>query len=253
MTPNPGRVVEFLVLVVFMGYFWYAANQFKKTGKFSIRHLAALDTLEEAVGRSTEMGRPVHWSFGAYMQVDAQIFAGFAILGHLARLCARYGTRCIVSIYWPEIVPMCEEIVHNAFVAEGKPEEYRPDDIRFWGGSHNQAMIGTIAREKPGGNFIIGNLGHESVLSLEAGARVGAIQVGGTMNTHQLPFIAAGCDSIFIGAEMFAAGAQIKSTPVNVASVMAEEIIKEAALVLMIIGSVMVTMGDKSLMNLLKM
>ena len=248
---NSGRVVQLIIFVTFAAYYYYAMRAFIATGRFSMRPLRAVQTMEEAVGRATEMGRPIHWTFGAGT-MNGQIFAGFNLLGYTARLCAKYETRLLVSIRLPEIVPMCEEIVRRAYVDEGRPDAFRPEDLRFWGTSHNPAMIGLIAREKPAGNFIIGNLFHESVLALEAGALVGAIQVGGTMNTHQLPFIAAGSDAIFIGAEMFAASAHISRNPVMVGTVMAEELIKKTSVVLMVIGILAATAGNTDLVTLLQ-
>lgn len=247
---NTGRIIEFLILALFVACYHCAVRRFRNTGAARMRSFAALDTMVEAVGRATELGRPVHFTFGTGA-LDSQHFAAFNILSYLAKVCAKYDTRLVVTIQLPEVFPMCEEIVRRAFSDEGKADKYRPDDLHFAGESHNPHMIGTIAREEPAGNFCIGNLFHESVLCLEAGARVGAIQVGGTNNTHQLPFIAAGCDSIFIGAEMYAASAQISGDPIHVGSVLAEEVVKYAGVVLMIAGVLLTTAGNSSLITLL--
>jgi hypothetical protein len=246
----PGRTVQFLIFAIFVVWYYISMERFKKTGRVYIREFVALDTMAEAVGRATELGKPTFFTFGTGA-LDAQHFAAFNILGYLAKLCAKYDTRVIVALQLPETFPMVEEIVKSAFLAEGKADKYRPDDIRFFGDSHNPAMIGIIAREQPAGNFMIGNLFHESVLGLEAGARVGAIQVTGSMNTHQLPFMAAGSDAMFIGSEMFAASAQISRSPIQVGSVLAEELIKYAGVVLMIIGCLATVIGDKTLPTLL--
>ncbi len=246
----PGRIVQFVVFAVFVAYYYHAVGRFRRTGQVYIRPFAALDTMADAVGRATELGKPVHFTFGTGA-LDSQHFAAFNILGYLAQLCARYDTRLIMTIQLPEVFPMCEEIVKRAFVAEGKADKYRADDLHFAGDSHNPHMIGLIAREEPAGNFCIGNVFHESVLCLEAGARVGSIQVGATNNTHQLPFIAAGCDAIFIGAEMYAASAQISKDPVHVGSVLAEEFTKRMGVILMIAGVILTTAGDKSLIKFL--
>jgi len=249
---NKNVYFQFFVLVAFIAIFYYTGNRFKRGGKFSIRNLDAISKMEEAVGRATEMGRPTHWSYGMGA-FDAQYFAAFTLLEYAAALCAKYDTRMIVSIYLPEVVPMTEEIIRKAYTEAGKPDKYRPEDIRFWGGSHNPAMIGTISREQVAGNFMIGSLFHESILSLEAAARYNAIQVMGTSNTHQLPFIAAGCDAIFIGAEMFAAAAQLQPTPVRVGSVCAEDWTTRLMIGLMAVGALLATMGDVTLKNLMKM
>jgi len=248
---NKNVYFHLFVLVAFVATFYYTANRFRQGGKFSIRKLDAIAKMEEAVGRATEMGRPVHWSYGMGA-FDAQYFAAFILLEYAASLCAKYDTRMIVSICLPEVVPMTEEVIRKAYTDAGKIESYRPDDIRFWGGSHNPAMIGTISREQVAGNFMIGSLFHESILGIEAAARHNAIQIGGTANTHQLPFIAAGCDAIFIGAEMFAAAAHLQPNPVRVGSVSAEDWLTRFMIVLMAVGAVMATFGNSALANLMK-
>lgn len=251
MAFNARVIFQFCVLVAFIVTFYYTGARYKQSGKFSIRPLDALAKMEEAVGRSTEMGRAVHWSYGAGA-LDAQHFAAFTLLDYAAKLCAKYDTRIIVSIFLPEIVPMTEEVIRRAFAEADKLDSFRPEDIRFWGGSHNPAMIGTISREKVAANFMIGNLFHESILGIEAAARHGAIQVGGTTNTHQLPFLAAGCDAMFIGAEMFAASAHLAPNPTRVGSVSAEDWVTRAMVIAMVIGTVMVTAGNKALVDLMR-
>jgi hypothetical protein len=248
---NKDVLFHLFVLVAFVVTFYYTANRFRRGGKFSIRTLDAIGKMEEAVGRATEMGKPLHFSYGMGA-FDAQYFAAFTLLEYAASLCAKYDSRMIVSIALPEVVPMTEEVIRKAYTDAGKIDSYKPDDIRFWGGSHNPAMIGTISREQVAGNFMIGSLFHESILGIEAAARNNAIQVGGTANTHQLPFIAAGCDAIFIGAEMFAAAAQLHPTPVRVGSVSAEDWLTRLMVVLMAVGAVMVTFGNSALANLMK-
>jgi len=247
-----GTYFQLIVLALFVATFYYTSNRFRQTGKFYIRDLTAVSKMEEAVGRATEMGRPVHWTYGAG-QFDAQHLAAFALLEYVASLCAKYDTRLIVSVRLPEVVPMTDAVIRKAYAEIGKMESFRAEDIRFFGESHNAAMIGTIAREQPAANFMIGSLFYESVLGIEASARFDAIQVGGTANTHQLPFIAAGCDDIFIGAEMFAAATQINPDPIRVGSTSAEDWVTRLMVVAMAIGSILATVGNTALQRLMKM
>lgn len=248
---NKGVNFHLVVLVLFVATFYFAYDRFRRTGKFSIRNLPAVAKMEEAIGRATEMGRPVHWTYGTGA-FDAQYLAAFALLEHTAVLCAKYDTRLIVSVCLPEVVPMTDAIIRKAYADAGKLESYKPDDVRFFGGSHNAAMIGTIARDKVAANFMIGSLFYESVLGIEAAAQQQAIQVGGTANTHQLPFIAAGMDEIFIGAEMFAAATQISPNPVRVGSTTAEDWVTRLMIVAMAIGAIMATFGNTALKTLMK-
>ncbi len=247
-----GSGFHLLVLIAYIAIFVYASSRFRRTGEVYVRELEGVKKIEEGIGRAVEMGRPVHWSYGTGA-FDAQHMAAFSLLSYAAKLCAQYDCRMILSIALPELVPMTDEIIRKAYSEAGKPNQYNPDDIRFLGSSHNAAMIGTIAREKVAANFMFGSLFYESVLGVEAAAMNNAIQVAGTANTHQLPFIAAGCDSIFIGAEMFAAATQIEPTPVRVGSTYAEDWITRTMVVLMIIGSLMVTFGSDALIRLMKL
>ncbi len=139
---------------------------------------------------------------------------------------------------------MTEEIVKQSFIAAGKPEKYRSDDIRYFGsGSYNAAVMGTMEREEIAANVMIGNLFYEAVLFVEAGARNNAIQIGGTLNTHQLPFLAAGCDHFLIGAEMFAASAYLTRDSVRTGWLMGEEVCKLIGLALIAVGTVFSSLG----------
>ena len=249
---NEGVRVHLIVLICYIVLFYYTSNKFRRTGQVYVRPLEGVEKIKEGVGRAVEMGRPVHWSYGTGA-FDAQHMAAFSLLSYTAKLCAEYDCRLIVSIALPELAPMTQEIINKAYSDAGKPNQYRTEDLKFWGGSHNAGMIGTIAREKVAANFMIGSLFYESVLGVEAAALNEAIQVGGTANTHQLPFIAAGCDSIFIRAEMFAASTQIEPTPVRVGCTTTEDWLTRVMLVLIVVGSIMVTFGNKSLINLLKL
>ncbi len=240
-----GRISQLTLLLLFSGYaYYYTTYKFKEFKETEIRPLAAVNALKEAVGRATELGRPVHFTFGSG-GLEAQAFAGFAILGELAKVCAEYDCKILVSNVLPEVQPMTEEIVRQSFMSAGKVENYRSDDIRYFGsGSYNAAVLGTIEREKVAANVLVGNLFYEAVLFVEAGARNGAIQIGGTMNTHQLPFLAAGCDHLLIGAEMFAASAYLTRDSVRTGWLMGEEMCKLIGLALIIVGTVFSSLGS---------
>ena len=63
-----------------------------------IRRLPAIDAIEEAVGRATEMGRPMLFVPGL-AGIDVPSFQAVAIAGHIAKLAARYRTRIICLLY----------------------------------------------------------------------------------------------------------------------------------------------------------
>ena len=253
MLVNQGRVTEFVVFFAFIVLFAYYYRRFQKNGEFSIRTLPAIETMEQAIGRATEMGRPVQYSVPQVGQVDAQSFASVILLGHVAKLCAKFRIPLSVGVGWQEMYPMAEATVRSAYTVEGYPEGFRPDTVKFYGTAIHAAVLGDIARDEPAANFLIGGLGYETVLWLEAGARVGAMQIGGTMNTAQLPFIAAAAEGILIGSEMFVASAALDPNAGSAASVMADEVLKKVGLLILCLGSLMATIGSQTLLTILKM
>ena len=58
------RLVLFGVTVAIAVIMLVAIRRAKKGKKFFIRRIAGLEAIDEAVGRATEMGRPVHFSPG---------------------------------------------------------------------------------------------------------------------------------------------------------------------------------------------
>ena len=59
-----------------------------------VRRINGLDAIEEAIGRATEMGRPVHFSPGIAGVTDQsapQTMAAMEILAHTTDLVAKYG------------------------------------------------------------------------------------------------------------------------------------------------------------------
>ncbi len=65
----------------------------------TIRRVSGLDALDEAIGRATEMGRPVHFSPGISDVNEAQTMASMAILDYVARKSARNDVPLIIRRY----------------------------------------------------------------------------------------------------------------------------------------------------------
>ncbi|NCA80814.1 MAG: hypothetical protein EOM76_11665, partial [Sphingobacteriia bacterium] len=96
-----------------------------------VRRIAGLDAVDEVVGRATEMGRPVLYSPGIGDLSAADTLASFNVLGHVAKLIAKYDARLIVCNRMPNVQPVTESVVRAAYFEVGKPDAYREDDVRF--------------------------------------------------------------------------------------------------------------------------
>ena len=216
-----------------------------------IRSISGLEAVDEAIGRATEMGRPVHFTPGS-VGFDAEGFASMAVLGHVAKMCARYDTRIIVTTRSYMIQAVYDEIVRQSYLEAGRPDSFNPDDIRYLSGMQfaaAAATIGIFEREKVAANIMVGYFYAESLLYAEAGYQAGAIQIAGTTNTSQTAFFVAACDYTLIGEEIYAAGAYLSKDPVLYGTVVAQDIMKQALLVLIIVGSVLATSGQAEILT----
>jgi len=212
-----------------------------------IRRIPGLSAIDEGVGRATEMGRPVLFSLGLG-GLDIVTLQALAVLGHVARLAARYASRVIVPVVDAVIFPVTEEVLRDAYAAEGKPELFQPEDVRFLSDqqfAYASGVMGIINRESVASSFLFGSFFAESLILAEAGHQVGAVQVAGTPSTTQIPFFIAACDYTIIGEEYYAASAYLTQEPTFLGSLIGQDWGKIALL-----ATIVIMVGVASLWSL---
>lgn len=253
-----GRVLSFISLITF-GIVMYVYIYYSQKGKVPwVKRLAAFDALEEAVGRATEMGRPVVMVPGRGSFTDlfvAQTVAGLTVLNYVARLCAKND----VVLWAPQssaiVLPVAIENVRDAYAAEGKLEAFDPVSmVPFMSGTQfawASGVIGYYARERPAANIMVGAFWAESMMLAESAARVGAVQVGGTARLYQIPFFAAVCDYVLMGEEVFAASAYLSRDPVLLTSLATSDVYRFIGWAVVIIGAILSTVGVTVIVDLL--
>ena len=218
-----------------------------KVGKsLFIRRIAGLDAIEEAVGRATEMGKPVLYISGIEDVDNIQTVASMIILGNVAKMVANYETPLYVPVCMPFVVPIAEERVKEGYAAAGKPEAYNRDNVRYISSeqfAYAAGVNGIMMREKPAANLMFGSFYAESLLMAETGLATGAIQVAGTANIHQLPFFVVACDYTIIGEELFATSAYLSKEPKLLGSLKGSDLAKVIIMIILAVGALLDTLG----------
>ena len=212
-----------------------------------IRRIAGVEAMEEAVGRATELGRPVFYVAGTQDLDDVQTVASLGILGAVGRLTARHGCDLVMPTDRSLVMAAGREVLRESYTAVGRPDGYSPDMVTYI--SDDQfgfaaRVDGMIARDKPAACFLQGAFYAESLLLAEAGAQAGAVQVAGTAMGHQLPFLVAACDHVLIGEEFFAAEAYLSEDPEKLGGLRGQDVVKNAVLGLLIVGSAVVSLAE---------
>lgn len=209
-----------------------------------VRRIAGLSAIEEALGRATEMGRPILFSPSTTDVQQIETYTALKLLGYVARVAARYGARLIVAVCKPAVYPMAEEVCREAYRQENRLELFRPEDVRFLSPDHavySMTVAATIEREKCACAFFFGSFDWTSLLMTEPGRRAGALQIAGDSQIPQIPFFVASCDYTLIGEELFAASAYVSDDATMKGSLAAQDKCKLLLLALVLLGVVLTT------------
>jgi hypothetical protein len=242
-TNRTNVLIGFVVYALILLYFIYHARKGKN---LFIRRLAGLEALEDAVGRATEMGKPILYVPGLSTIDDIATLASLNILSLVAKKTAEYNTTLLVPNRSPVVYVVAREIVKEAYTDAGRPDAFNPDNVYFltedqW--AYTAAVCGTMVREKPATNLFLGHFWAESLVLAETGAATGAIQIAGTDSVFQLPFFITACDYTLIGEELYAASAYLSKEPLLMGSLKGQDWGKMIILGILIIGSGLVLLG----------
>ena len=242
---HTGRL-NFLILTILIGAaIIFYIERAKKT-KLFVRRIAGLDAIEDAVGRATEMGRPILFSPGLGPLNDVTTLAALSIFGRVARKCAEYATPLLMPNNDPMVMTAAREIAKQAYNESGRPDLYNETNVSFMTSDqfgYAAGVDGLVMRQKPGAVFWQGYFFAEALILAETGHSVGAIQIAGTTSIEQLPFFVVACDYTLLGEEMFAASAYLDPEPQMMGSLKGEDFLKALIMILVIGVMALGTLG----------
>lgn len=220
-----------------------------------VRRIAGLEAVDEAIGRATEMGRPILFIPGIHDMDDVQTLAAITILGRVAEQIAEYDTKIRMPVARSLVMTAARETIKAAYQTAGHPDAYNDNMVNYVTDEqfgYVAAVDGIMVREKPATVFLLGAFFAESLILAETGNSVGAIQIAGTARPAQLPFFIAACDFTLIGEELFAASAYLSGEPKQLGSLKGQDVGKVIALVVILVGVIATTIGsawDVEVMN----
>lgn len=249
-----GRTSMLVLLILFSTFVLWFISRAKRGKELYIRPIAGLQALDEAVGRATEMGKPVLFIPGVLDMDQIETIAGLSVLGRIAGKTAEYGAPLMVPTRHPLVMTAARETVKEAYLAAGRPDAY--DEEKIWYLTSEQfgyaaGVDGIMLREKPGAIFYMGAFYAESLVLAETGHATGAIQVAGTARPAQLPFFVTACDYTLIGEELFAASAYLSKQSTSLGSLKGQDYGKAVFMGLIVLGVVLTSFGITWLVRIL--
>ncbi|OQC70025.1 MAG: hypothetical protein BWX46_00756 [Candidatus Cloacimonetes bacterium ADurb.Bin003] len=226
-----------LMVVIFI-------NLAKRGKDLYIRPIAGLEEIDTAVGRATEMGRPIMYMMGYGSLGDVATIASMGILSLVAKKAAEYDIKLIVPVYNYIVMPVVQEIVRDAHYSVGRPDSYDKNsvffltDVQF---AYVAGVNGIMIRERAATNFYMGYFAAEALLMTETGNGIGAYQIAGTDAITQIPFFITTCDYTLIGEELYAASSYLNREPMQLGTLKAQDYYKFLIFAFVIAGAVLST------------
>lgn len=237
---NTARIPNLMFVGVIVALLLFFIRHAKRDSNLFIRRLPGLSALDDAVGRATEMGKPVLYVCGTQDVDEMETLAGLSILGHVAKRAAEYETPLLMPTSRSVVMSTAQEVVREAHFKAGRPDSYQQDNIRYLTDDqfgYVAGVDGIMMRERPAANFYMGMFFGESLILAETGHATGAIQIAGTAQASQLPFFVAACDYTLMGEELFAASAYLSRDPREVGSLKGQDYVKALIMTVIVLAS----------------
>jgi hypothetical protein len=201
---------------------------------FLLREIPAYSAVPMMVGQAIEANRPVHVSWGSAGLGGANTLVTLAsaeLFYQIAERASIGAASPILTLSDPTALALGQDTLRRAMRSRGMLNRYRGSSVRWYpSGSRSlafaAALTATMGDDRVGMSAFVGSFGAE--LALAAGAAIRRDQ----------PFIAASdqlegqavalvmADHWLIGEEIFTAGAYLEGTPSQVASLVAQDVLR---------------------------
>ncbi len=221
------------------GFILFNIRRAKSSKGVYIRRIAGMNAIDEAIGRATEMGKPVLMVPGLSDTVDAIAVQALNIFTYVARVASRFSNPILLCCYNAAVLTLGQELIRDVYQQEGVPDRFDPDSVRFISDrqfAFAAGVSGLIHREQTAATFFMGAFYAESLIFAETANAIGAIQVASSTEATQTPFFIAACDYVLIGDEFYAASAYLTRQPILVGSLAGQDWVKLSVIVSIVIG-----------------
>lgn len=243
LTEYLDSLFKLIVLILLLGPVVYYIYIAKRGKSLFIRRIPGIDAIDEAIGRSVELGRPVSFTTGL-TTVSPVLYATLGVLKHVASSLAKYKEPLLVPQNNPEVMAIVESSVQDSYRSVNRLSYYDPKGIRFLSEAqfaYASGYMGMVHRENVGSTFLFGYFAAESLILAEAGRQVGAMQVGASVSPEQVAFFICACDYTLIGEELFAASAYLSNDAIQVGSLRGQDYAKMLIMIFIGLGVLIAT------------
>ena len=214
-----------------------------------LRPIDAYERLLRSVGLAVENGTRLHISLGRgnlFTARGGSALAGLAMLRRLAELTSVSDRHPIVTSGDASLAILSQDTLQSGYRAAGAEEQYRLNTGRLTGltpFSYAAGAMPVTSDENVSTNVVLGDLGAESALLVEAADRENSNLVAASDNLSAQSVFYVSSQDPLIGEELFAAGAYVGAGPAHEASLNVQDILRWLIILAIIIGSALKFLG----------
>lgn len=242
-----GKVMQTAFFAIIFGFIIIWLTLMRKR-KPAIRGIAALESIDEIAGRAAEMNRPVHFSvgssWGSMSNTTAfQTLSGLSLLTKVAHACAKVKTRVIFTSPQLETAGLVQETLATAYRAEGAFEIFDPVEQVVMKSPYIYAWLAMVMQilhsRQCAGSIVMASGSSSQFAMLEAGVRIGAIQmIGNPGMGESQAFGVVLADHALMGPECYGVGAVVSEEPDQLQSLIAADILNIVMILTFVVGVV---------------
>ena len=231
----------------------------RPTSRWVARDLGRLAAVSRAMALAAESGGAAAFSLGSAGVARAassfdrlQTMAAIPVLGHVARAAARAGVPLRVTASDPIAINLAEGALDAAHRATETEERQERSTTEYVGeGRPTAAAISLAEAGAPAAAFVGGGLSEEALLLLDGAQDGAAWSSFGTAGASQAGSVLLEGDGTLIGPELYQAPSDLRPAGLDRIAVLAANRIILAALVTIVLGSLLAVAGGMDLAGVL--
>src|SRR5215471_7783046 len=128
---DPSRTNQLVAILIFLGFLVFNMIRARSGASMYVRPLAGLQALDEAIGRATEMGRPILYLPGLGDMSEVGTLASITIMSRVVRKVADLGCAIQVPCYDPMVMAIMDGVSREAYQEAGRADEFKPGSVHY--------------------------------------------------------------------------------------------------------------------------
>jgi hypothetical protein len=236
-----------VIVIAAILLFVFTLMRRRSSGVF--RDIPAYDRLNRAVGHAVEDGTRLHISIGRgnlFTARSGSALAGLSMLRRLSERTSQSDKPPIVTSGDASLAILSQDTLQSGYRAAGAEDQYRFTTGRLTGLTPYSFAAGTMfvmEDEDVSANVVIGDLGSESALLVEAADRGDTDLIAASDNLSAQSVLYATSQDPLIGEELFASGAYVGAGPAHEASLQAQDVLRWLTILAILGGAIAKFLG----------